>query len=112
MPTPQNKQDVRRLLGMVNYLQKFSPNLSDATSDLRNLLQEDVLFHWDPHDQGERVKQLLTTAPLLKFFNPKEEVELQCDASEGDLGHACSKRGSPSPMLPDPLPQQNNITHR
>lgn len=88
MPTPQNKQDVRRLLSMVNYLQKFSPNLSDATSDLRNLLQEDVLFHWDPHVHGEslnRVKQLLTTAPLLKFLNPKEEVKLQTEEACGEL---------------------------
>ena len=27
MPTPESKQDVKRLLGMVNYLQKFAPNL-------------------------------------------------------------------------------------
>ena len=27
MPTPQSKQDVKRLLGMVKYLQKFAPNL-------------------------------------------------------------------------------------
>ena len=26
MPTPTSKQDVKRLLGMVNYLQKFMPN--------------------------------------------------------------------------------------
>lgn len=28
MPIPSNKQAVRRLIGMVNYLQRFSPNLS------------------------------------------------------------------------------------
>ncbi len=29
MPAPENKQDVKRLMGMVNYLQRFAPNLSD-----------------------------------------------------------------------------------
>ena len=31
MPRPTNRQDVRRLLGMVNYPQKFSPRLSEIT---------------------------------------------------------------------------------
>ena len=44
MPTPTNKQEVQRLLGMVNYLQKFSPNRSDITAPLRELLQEDIMF--------------------------------------------------------------------
>ena len=43
MPTPESKQDVKRLLGMVNYLQKFAPNLSKATAPLRELLKVKVL---------------------------------------------------------------------
>jgi len=39
MPTPTSKQDVKRLLGMVNYLQKFAPNLSAATAPIRELLR-------------------------------------------------------------------------
>ena len=35
MPTPESKQDVKRPLGMVNYLQKFAPNLSEATAPMR-----------------------------------------------------------------------------
>ena len=40
MPTPQNKQDVKRLLGMVNYLQKFAPNLSGTTAPMRELIKQ------------------------------------------------------------------------
>ena len=31
MPAPTSKQDLKRFLGMVNYLQKFAPNLSEVT---------------------------------------------------------------------------------
>ena len=41
MPSPESKQDVKRLLGMVNYLQKCAPNLSEATAPLRELLKEE-----------------------------------------------------------------------
>ena len=35
MPSPQNKQDVKRFLWMVNYLQRYAPSLSQATAPLR-----------------------------------------------------------------------------
>ena len=44
MPTPQNEHDVKRLLGMLNYLQKFAPNLSEVTAPMRELLREENHF--------------------------------------------------------------------
>jgi hypothetical protein len=52
MPIPENKQDVKRLMGMVNYLQRFTPNLSDVSAPLRDLLKEENQFHWDEGVQG------------------------------------------------------------
>ena len=37
MPAPTDKAGVQRLLGMVQYLSKFLPNLSDMTKPLREL---------------------------------------------------------------------------
>ena len=45
MPTPTSKPDVKRILGMVNYLQKFAPNLSGVTAPMRDLLKERSQFH-------------------------------------------------------------------
>ena len=42
MPTPSNKKTLQRLLGMITYLAKFLPNLSDVTEPLRRLLDKDV----------------------------------------------------------------------
>ena len=46
MPTPESKRDVKRLLGMANYLQKCAPNLSEATSPMRELLKEETSSYW------------------------------------------------------------------
>ena len=91
MPSPSDKQGVRRFMGMVNYLQKFAPGLSELTKPIRDLLKEDVEFVWEESVHGECfkcVKAMIASAPVLKFFDPREEVVLQCDASQHGLG-AC-----------------------
>ena len=51
MPTPSCKQDLQRLLGMINYLAKYIPNMSELTAPLRSLLKSDVPWAWLPeHD--------------------------------------------------------------
>jgi len=98
MPTPKNKQDVKRLLGTINYLQRFAPNLSSVTTPLRELLQEDVMFTWEPDVHGtclQNLKELLTSPPVLRYFNHKEEVQLQCDASDKGLGACLMQGGQP-----------------
>ena len=42
MPTPKCKKDLQRYLGMVNYLGKFVPRMSEYTAPLRTLLQKNV----------------------------------------------------------------------
>ncbi|PFX23629.1 Retrovirus-related Pol polyprotein from transposon 17.6 [Stylophora pistillata] len=98
MPTPTSKQDVKRLLSMVNYLQKFAPNLSEVTVPMRDLLKEGNQFRWDEQVQGcsfKRVKEILSAAPVLKYFDPKDDVELQCDASDRGLGACLMQGGQP-----------------
>ncbi len=99
MPIPSNKQAVRRLLGMVNYLQRFSSNLSTVTAPLRELLKEQNVFHYWREDVEEKcfneVKKILSSHPLLKYFDPDQDLELQCDASEKGLGACLMQDGQP-----------------
>ena len=47
MPKPEDdERGVHRLLGMVNYVAKFAPNISEVTAPLRELLKKDVAWHW------------------------------------------------------------------
>ena len=97
MPTPTEKQSLQRLLGMITYLAKFLPNLSDVTEPLRRLLDRDVEWHWDHEHENAltQVKQLITREPVLRYFDDKKEVTLQCDASESGLGATIMQEGQP-----------------
>ena len=44
MSTPQDKEGVRRFLGLIQYLSKFIPDLSDLDASLRILLKSNVEF--------------------------------------------------------------------
>lgn len=45
MPLLENRQALMRFMGMVQYLSKFIPNLSDIRAPLRKLLEDDVQWH-------------------------------------------------------------------
>jgi len=88
LPRPTDKKSVERLLRCVKYLARFLPNLAETVAPLRKLTEKEVPFYWDSQQQEafDRVKQLLTSTPVLKFYDVSEEVTLQCDASEKGLG--------------------------
>lgn len=90
MPKPTCKQDLQRLLGMINFLAKYVPNMSDLTQSLRSLLKKDIRWEWHPeHDTAlVNLKKALISAPVLRFYDINQPTTLQVDASKGGLG-AC-----------------------
>jgi len=88
IPIPTNKTELQRYLGMVNYLGKFLPNLSQLTLPLRQLLQKDIEFIIEVnHIEAIRnLNKLITSAPTLKFFNHTLNTRLRSDASSEGLG--------------------------
>ncbi|XP_060734892.1 uncharacterized protein K02A2.6-like [Tachysurus vachellii] len=97
MPRPTDFKGVQRLLGMVNYLSKFCDHLSDGCETLRQLTHKDSIWEWsDAHEQAfARLKDVITKAPVLKYYNPDEPLTLQCDVSETGLGAALLQEGAP-----------------
>lgn len=75
---PQNKQELLRFMGMIQYLAKFIPNLSDISAPLRKLLEGDTEWHWEKaqSESFEHLKQLVTNAPTLKFYDVDKPVTL------------------------------------
>ena len=58
---------------------------------------KDIEWHWT-HDQNEafnRLKQLVTEAPVLKYFEPAKELTLQSDTSDTGLGAVLTQDGQP-----------------
>ena len=52
MPAPTNKTELETILGMINYLSKFIPNLSEVTSLIRQLLGKNTLCFGGPSNKG------------------------------------------------------------
>ncbi|XP_033731751.1 uncharacterized protein K02A2.6-like [Pecten maximus] len=97
MPTPQNKADVQRLLGMVNFVQRFAPRISEITAPLRQLIKHENEFAWNcAHDKAfEELKTVLTDTPVLQYFDPSKPTVLQSDASQSGLGACLLQEGHP-----------------
>ena len=90
MLRPENIKAVRRICGFVNYLAKFMLKLSEVMEPMRNLTCKEREWNWT-HEHSEvfmRIKEMATTGQLLKYYNPQEELTIQCDASERGLGAA------------------------
>ena len=74
-------------MGMVNYLSSYIHHMSDLTSNLRNLLKKDSLFQWTETHEAEfqMLKKTISKDVNLQYFDPKNLVVLQVDASQVDL---------------------------
>ena len=88
MPFPTNKKELQRFLGMVNYLGKFLPNLSDISAPLRNLLEKDVEWCFDAPQMKavQELKEMVTNNPILKFYDIQLPTRVSSDASTEGLG--------------------------
>nr|KAG5708513.1 hypothetical protein BaRGS_026240 [Batillaria attramentaria] len=88
MPAPQCITELQRFFGMVNFLAKFVPNLASVTEPLRQLLRADTAWSWESPQQEafEKVKNLLSSHPVLAHYSPQRETIVAADASNNGLG--------------------------
>ena len=97
MPTPTDVASLKRFLGMVNYLAKYLPHLSSVAEPLRRLEHKEAEWCWCPvHDNSvNTIKNLICKAPVLKFYDVKQDVTVECDASQTGLGATLLQEGHP-----------------
>ena len=97
MPTPQDKDDLQRMLGLFTYLAPYIPNYADRSSILRDLLKKNVPFLWQEDHQHafDELKRSIAPESCLRYFNPQEETTLEVDASQKGLGACLLQGGKP-----------------
>ena len=94
MPAPHNLKTLRSFLGMASYYRKFIPFFSELAKPLTNLTRADEKFKWDEPQQTafDKLKEHLTSPPILAFFDPQAPIVLATDASDYAIGSVLQQR--------------------
>ena len=84
MPPPTTQKEVRQFLGLAGYYRKFVPKYSDIARPLTDLTKKDIQFKWTEKCQQtfDRLKELLSKEPILKYPDPNKQYTLFTDASK------------------------------
>lgn len=96
MEAPKDAAALQRFLGLVNYMAKFIPKLSETSVPLREALASGKwIWGKQQADAFNALKKKITKMTTLKFFDPKVEITIQCDASSYALGSVLMQEGRP-----------------
>jgi len=87
-PTPTNVDQVHSFVGSVGYYRKFIRNFAEISCPLTHLFKKGVDFHWNEAQEQsfKRLKEALSTAPVLMTPNYKKEFNIASDASANGIG--------------------------
>ena len=93
-PRPTNVSQLKSFLGLLNYYEKFLPNVNLSThlAPLYTLLQKQSPWSWDKSQEEafKKPKSMLTSSRLLTHYDPTKTLILACDASPYGLGAVLS----------------------
>ena len=87
-PCPTSVTEIRSFLGLAGYYQKFVQAFSSIAKPLTRLTGKEVPFLWDEHTERafNKLKEALTTAPVLALPQPGKPYVVYTDASRVGLG--------------------------
>jgi hypothetical protein len=93
-PTPSNKKEVQSFVGFVNFYRRFIPGFSHHARALFDLTMKDVRFIWGlpQEDSFMKLKELITSAPVLVLPNDDLPFRLEADGSGIATGAVLSQQ--------------------
>ena len=94
---PQDIETMRSFLGMINYLNRFSPHLGELSDPLRQICRQKEEFQLSEacKDAFHRCKEEISKSITLPYFNPKSPTILQTDTSKKGLGAVLLQNSTP-----------------
>ena len=75
-------------MGMINELNKFSPNVAQLSKPLRELLKSSTAWLWTPkHNEAlNKLKQEISSHRVLAHYNVQANMKISADTSSYGLG--------------------------
>ena len=97
MKKPDDVAAVQRLMGMVKYLSKFLSDLSQICEPIRRLTHKDAPWFWTKEQDVafDKIKEAVTSAPVLKYFDSSKPTEGSGNASSQGLGFVLTREDHP-----------------
>jgi len=86
---PTSVPEIHSFLGLAGYYRRFIPEFSKITKPMTELLKKGVKFYWSNQceEAFQKLKTLLTSAPILAQPNTTKPFDVYCDASGTGLGY-------------------------
>ncbi|CAN6685873.1 unnamed protein product [Malus baccata var. baccata] len=99
LPSPTSVREVRSFLGHAGFYRRFIKDFSKIAQPLCRLLQKEVAFEFTKEctESFKKLKELLTTAPIIVPPDWSLPFELMCDASDYALGAVLGQRKDKRP---------------
>ena len=97
MKFPTDKETMQSFLGMINFINWYSPKLADMTDPLHHLCRLHVVFHptKEAKEAFHQIQQELSKNIQLSYFNSNSDTTLQTDRSTRGLGAVILQLGNP-----------------
>ena len=90
MPPPTDITGVRRLLGMVQFLARFVPNLPEVIYPIQELVSKETEWKWrqEQDEAFQKIKTILSAESVLAHYKHSPKSLVQSDASKNALSAA------------------------
>ena len=97
MEMPQHVETMRSFLGLVNYLNRFSPCLAELSNPLREICRQKMEFKFTPACKVafQWSKEEISKSVTLPYFNLNTSTILQTDPSKKGLGAVLLQSSKP-----------------
>jgi hypothetical protein len=92
---PRNVAEVRSFMGLAGYYKRFIAGFSKIAHPITSLQRKEKKFQWTEECESsfQRLKQLLTNAPILKIADPNMNYVVCTNACKEGLGGVFSQDG-------------------
>ncbi|XP_043237499.1 uncharacterized protein K02A2.6-like [Amphibalanus amphitrite] len=87
-PPPSDARELRSFLGTTGWFSRFVPAYASVVRPMAHLLKKDAPFQWSEEQQAafNKVKQLISTSPVMRPFDPHLQTIVTSDASDRGAG--------------------------